>query len=259
MLKLSADRRGGYQRPTSTIPKTAILVAMVHIALTNLLGCSSGSKSGDNFSAGSTCRLPSTNGTAQTNPLPASVFHTATLLPNDTVLIAGGFWDIVAPFSAALYDPTTTRWMETGSLNVFRINHTATLLSNGTVLIAGGFGEGISLNSAELYDPTTSLWSETGSLNMARGNHTATLLPDGTVLVAGGFGGGIPLNSTELYGLTIDHWTERGSLNVSRVNQPPRYYQTVQCWWPVGPRTHLLPMKYSSPQTNLRQSYLGTQ
>src|ERR1043166_3354883 len=61
--------------------------------------------------------------------------HTATLLANGKVLVAGG--DTRGFFrSAELYDPTTGHWNRTGKLFNSRADHTATLLSNGAVLVA---------------------------------------------------------------------------------------------------------------------------
>ena len=101
--------------------------------------------------------------------------HTATLLPNGKVLVAGG------ANSSELYDPSTGTWTQTGNLNFTRSGHTATLLPNGKVLVAGGAGV-----QSELYDPSTGTWAQTGNLNFDRFINTATLLPDGKVLVAGG-------------------------------------------------------------------------
>ena len=68
--------------------------------------------------------------------------HTATLLPNGKVLVAGGFDDgFQALSSAELYDPATGTWTATGSLGTARYRHTATLLPSGKVLVAGGFNE----------------------------------------------------------------------------------------------------------------------
>jgi hypothetical protein len=128
--------------------------------------------------------------------------HTATLLPNGNVLVAGGMdenvLDNVTVFnSAELYDPATGTWSYTGSLNTQHAGHTATLLSNGQVLLAGGNSS--AFNSAEIYDPVTGNWSTTASLNAPRSNHTATLLPNSKVLVVGGDHPGGPISSAELY------------------------------------------------------------
>jgi hypothetical protein len=77
--------------------------------------------------------------------------HAATLLPDGTVLVAGG--DDLA--SAELYDPSSGTWATTGSMSEVRAGHAATLLPDGTVLVAGGSSDpsftGV-LASAELYD-----------------------------------------------------------------------------------------------------------
>ena len=64
--------------------------------------------------------------------------HTATLLPNGKVLVAGGDDSSNALASAELYDPASGTWTATGSLATARYGHTATLLPNGKVLVAGG-------------------------------------------------------------------------------------------------------------------------
>ncbi len=108
--------------------------------------------------------------------------HTATLLKNGTVLIAGGS----ASASAQTFDPITRTIATTGSMLTPRDHHTATLLKDGTVLIAGGQSAGHSLASAEIFDPSTGKFSSTASMHEARSSHAAALLPDGRVLICGG-------------------------------------------------------------------------
>src|SRR5438094_5551517 len=68
------------------------------------------------------------------------LYHTATLLPNGKVLVAGGTnsnsGEVFA--SAELYDPATGVWTNTGRMVYGRYRHTATLLTNGKVLVTGG-------------------------------------------------------------------------------------------------------------------------
>jgi hypothetical protein len=79
--------------------------------------------------------------------------HTATLLPNGTVLIAGGEGNNVGYLaSAETYDPMAGTFAATGSMAAARCCHAATLLPNGMVLITGGGGGGNALASAELYE-----------------------------------------------------------------------------------------------------------
>lgn len=133
--------------------------------------------------------------------------HTATLLPNGKVLIAGGVNDdpslpqeVFA--SAELYDPTTgtfTTSAQTAAMSVPRLGHAATLLSSGKVLIAGGDNSNGVLSSAELFDPVKAVFSPTVRMMAKRFGHTATLLQNGLVLITGGAGSGNVLASAELY------------------------------------------------------------
>ena len=68
------------------------------------------------------------------------VAHTATLLSDGMVLVAGGGGGNGATASAELYDPASGTWSVGGSLNTARELHTATLLQNDMVLVAGGGG-----------------------------------------------------------------------------------------------------------------------
>lgn len=67
--------------------------------------------------------------------------HTATLLPDGTVLVAGGFGSEEMMASAEVYDPADDTWSAIGDMHDARAAHSATLLSNGNVLVAGGTAE----------------------------------------------------------------------------------------------------------------------
>jgi hypothetical protein len=143
--------------------------------------------------------------------------HTATLLPNGKVLVAGGFDTSNSLASAELYDAATGAWTPTANLITSRADHTATLLGNGLVLVAGGSSNFTATNAAELYDPATDTWTSTGNLNVARHTHLAVLLPSGMVLVAGGEdSSNRRLKSAELYNPATGTWTLTGSLITAR-------------------------------------------
>ena len=117
----------------------------------------------------------------------ARAVHTATLLQNGMVLVAGGQDSNGPSVSAELYDPASRTWTVTGSLNTAHYYHTATLLQNGMVLVAGGQASNrLASASVEVYSPASGTWITTGFLHVARRRHTATSLQDGKVLVAGG-------------------------------------------------------------------------
>lgn len=118
------------------------------------------------------------------------VSHTATLLNDGRVLIAGGRGERVNAI-AEIYDPTAERFTETGSMITARYKHTAGHLPDGRVLIAGGSDErdwNGNLNSAEIFDPRTGKFIPASPLHESRFKlpEEAVRLSTGALLVAGG-------------------------------------------------------------------------
>jgi N-acetylneuraminic acid mutarotase len=154
--------------------------------------------------------------------------HTATLLPNGQVLVAGGNAGASGNrlTSTELYDPATGQWAITGSMAAGRQNHSAMLLPNGEVLVAGGI-HSVSIGgnvtwtaTAEIYSPFNGQWTTTGSMTTARSSQGSTLLPNGEVLVAGGINGDSgTLASAELYDPSTGTWTATGKMNFVRSAQ----------------------------------------
>jgi hypothetical protein len=112
--------------------------------------------------------------------------HTAILLPDGKVLIAGGFCfggacTLRGPLaSAEIYDPATGTFSATRNLAKADGNLPAILLNDGRVLIDEIYNGNSDL--AELYDPVTGTFSRTGD-PLVSYVQTVTLLPDGRVLL----------------------------------------------------------------------------
>src|SRR5262245_63916682 len=85
--------------------------------------------------------------TALANMTSPHAAHSATLLRDGTVLIAGNWLFPGVGRSAELYDSATGTFAATADMTLGRSGHTATLLMDGRILLAGG---SYNDNSAEL-------------------------------------------------------------------------------------------------------------
>jgi DNA-binding CsgD family transcriptional regulator len=163
---------------------------------------------------------PQTGSWRATAPMTtARAWHSATLLDDGTVLVAGGSGaDNTGLASAEVYDPQTATWTTVGPMADGRLSHTATRLNDGTVLVAGGSlsGSGASVAVAALYDPGSRTWSAVGRMGVGRYSHTATLLLDGTVLVAGGLSDLGPQASAEVYQPSTRSWAPAAGMAEAR-------------------------------------------
>jgi RHS repeat-associated protein len=122
--------------------------------------------------------------------------HTATLLPNGQVLVAGGTIDGAnAIKKVELYNPSLKAWAIASDMDVARMRHTASQLgttsrpaTSGSVLFVGGRDGSSSLHTTRHYWPSTGTWTPGVDLGTPRDSHSATVLADGRVLIAGGVG-----------------------------------------------------------------------
>jgi hypothetical protein len=123
--------------------------------------------------------------------------HTATLLPDRSVLIIGGTDAAGNPTaSVERINSTTGATIATSTMDTPRVFHTATLLPGNKVLVTGGTSSidfsdplaalGQVLQSTRVYDVASNTWSNGPNLPQRRIGHRATALADGRVLVTGG-------------------------------------------------------------------------
>lgn len=188
-----------------------IPILILHLALLFSTGCSA------NYAKQTEHASPSNSLIAAGEMATARAVHTAVLLGNGKVLIAGGFTRGQESLDTAeLFDPAARTFSATGKMGTARSAHSATLLKDGRVLIAGGFN-GAYLDSAEIYDAETGAFTPIAKMTMARNGHTATMLADGKVLLAGGTGTGWSfLSDAEIFDPSTNTFSKTGSMTAAR-------------------------------------------
>lgn len=174
--------------------------------------------------------------TPTTGPLhQARALHSATLLDDGRVLVAGGMGysspGVLRTLrSAEIFNPATGTWALARPMTDARLAHPAVKLPDGRVLLIGGdtgidVHRGIGQAFCELYDPVAQTWAPTGSMRVPRRNHQAVLLPDGAVCTMGGNGPQMRIERgyvafsqwrTEHYNPATGAWTAGGNLPTGR-------------------------------------------
>jgi WD40 repeat protein len=148
--------------------------------------------------------------------------HTATLLPNGKVLIAGGCisngCENNVTSSAELFDPNNQIFSPIANMMISRVGHQAVPLKSGLVLILGGWTGQNTTAKAEIFDSVTEKFVTIGNMLEARDGFTATRLNDGRVLIAGGYYGAIQrLDSAEIFDPATNQFTTVGSMGSPRM------------------------------------------
>jgi len=161
--------------------------------------------------------------------------HSASLLPDGTVLVAGGTV-VRSPSSnsstttAELYNPATGAWTPAAPMTDPRSGHCAVSLPDGRVLAVGGgryvtLDNGVGQAYCELYDPVAGTWTPTATMASPRWLHQAVLLTDGDVLAIGGgdpqLGGEstvdpYALSTVERFSPSTQRWTPVASMPWAR-------------------------------------------
>ena len=119
--------------------------------------------------------------------------HTATVLADGRVLVAGGRDDANAVIaSAEIYDPATGGWTPAPAMPTQRTGAAASLMPDGTVVVTGGlpaFGLGVApVRDAARFAPAAGAWSALPPMDAARQGHVSVALADGSLVIAGGTG-----------------------------------------------------------------------
>lgn len=176
-------------RPLSL--RAGFSLALLAAAGSVVAGC--GGSGGGSRGAGSVAP-PITAGAGFTNVGPlnrARVYHTATLLADGRILIAGG---LVGPTAATneveILDPATGTVTPAAPMTTARMQHAAVLLPTQKVLVIGGVSTrtGAALTTTELYDPLTGRWTAGPNLTEGRAAPTVALYDQGRkVMIAGGY------------------------------------------------------------------------
>lgn len=146
--------------------------------------------------------------------------HSATLLGDGTVLVAGGCTadSCEAGSDAATaerYDPRDRAFHAVaGTMAVPRLGQGAAILPDGRVLLLGGFVGRSVTPTTDIYDATAGTFSPGPTMVAGRGSPLVVALTDGRILVAGGWAGGAGQTSAEVFDPRSMAFTATGAMHV---------------------------------------------
>jgi N-acetylneuraminic acid mutarotase len=154
--------------------------------------------------------------------------HSAVLLQDGRVLITGGVClaGLQPTNTSEIYDPTTEKFTNTGSLNFARCSHKSYLLSSGKILIIGGHNPASLTNTnvdilsqSEIYDPQTGQFTLSGNEVIPRTNFRDYVFPNGSILLLGGFTkDNTYLSSTEIFNVNTSTFSLSSNMNFNKLS-----------------------------------------
>lgn len=154
----------------------------------------------------------------------ARASHTATLLPDGSVLVVGGAREQrVELASVERFEPQRGRFQPLLPLLIPRAQHAAVGLPDGSVVVLGGRARRAGLHgpvsqvldAAERFVPATQTWQLLPSMSEAR-QRPAALAQGDEVLVIGGQTGTSSTNLIEAWALGARAWAHRPGLAMGR-------------------------------------------
>jgi Galactose oxidase, central domain/Kelch motif len=145
--------------------------------------------------------------------------HSASLLPDGRVLVAGGCTEASCEGVTAtteIIDPATGTSEASRDMIEPRVGHSAVTLQDGRILLVGGFGARDVLATTELFDPASGQFAAGPVMAEPRSGGTTVVLQDGSVLVAGGYDGSVALATAEIMDPAATEFRATGSLTQAR-------------------------------------------
>lgn len=115
------------------------------------------------------------------------VFHTTVSLPNNDILIIGGYSPDGHGYypKPERYQPRRNQFDSLSTPDVRGTGATASLFNDNSVLIVGSDGNNYS--AASLYDSFTAKWIDVSDMRLPIGEHAATVISSNLVLLTGGW------------------------------------------------------------------------